>query len=71
MVVLPVLLISGVSKNKQANESWKFVSMSDFLKVDCDYTQPSWEDAISYILNSVKKENPDFLLVAGDLVMGE
>jgi hypothetical protein len=27
-------------------------------------------DALSYILESVKQEDPDFLAVAGDLVMG-
>lgn len=45
--------------------------MPDFLNVDTDYPQPGWEDSLSYILKSVKAENPDFLLVAGDLVMGE
>ena len=45
--------------------------MPDFLNVDCDYPQEGWEDALSFILESVKKENPDFLVVAGDLVMGE
>jgi predicted phosphodiesterase len=44
--------------------------MPDFLNVDCDFPQPGWEDALSYILESVKNENPDFLVVAGDLVMG-
>lgn len=50
---------------------WRFVSMPDFLNVDTDYPQPGWEDALGYILESVKKENPDFLVVPGDLVMGE
>jgi hypothetical protein len=53
-----------------AEESWRFVSMPDFLNVDTDYPQPGWEDSLSYILESVKAEEPDFLLVAGDLVMG-
>jgi len=53
------------------DEEWTFVSMPDFLNVDCDYPQEGWEDALSYVLESVKKENPEFLLVAGDLVMGE
>ncbi|NND34754.1 MAG: hypothetical protein HKN76_19365, partial [Saprospiraceae bacterium] len=51
-------------------EPWTFVSMPDFLNVDCDYPQPGWEESLSFILTSVKKENPDFLLVPGDLVMG-
>ena len=52
------------------DETWTFVSMPDFLNVDTDYPQPEWEPALEYILTSVKGENPDFLLVAGDLVMG-
>ena len=62
----------AVSQIEKINdEEWTFVSMPDFLNVDCDYPQDGWEDALSYVLESVKNENPDFLLVAGDLVMGE
>ena len=53
-----------------AEPSWTFVSMPDFLNVDTDYPQRGWEDALGYILQAVKAENPDVLLVAGDLVMG-
>ncbi len=49
---------------------WVFVSMPDFLNVDTDYPQPGWEPALDFVLSSVKREGPDFLLVAGDLVMG-
>ena len=45
--------------------------MPDFINVDCNYPQEGWEDALSYILESIKKEDPDFLIVAGDMVMGE
>ncbi len=51
--------------------SWRFVSMPDFLNVDTDYVQSGWEEALGTILESVKSENPDFLMVPGDLVMGE
>ncbi len=50
--------------------SWTFVSMPDFLNVDCDYPQEGWEDALTYILDAVKAEQLDFLTVSGDLVMG-
>jgi len=53
-----------------AEPHWRFVSMPDFLNVDTDYPQPGWEDALEYILASVKAERPDFLTVAGDIVMG-
>jgi len=51
-------------------ESWRFVSIPDFLNVDTDYPQKGWEDSLSYILKAVKAESPDFVVVAGDLVMG-
>ncbi len=58
-------------QTREDSKSWTFVSMPDFINVDCDYPQPNWEDALSCILGSVKKENPDFLIVGGDMVMGE
>ena len=50
---------------------WRFLSMPDFLNVDTDYPQPGWEEALSYVLAGVEREGADFLLVPGDLVMGE
>lgn len=73
LVLLVIILFAStfVSKAQYSEESdWRFVSMPDFLNVDCDYPQAGWEDALSFILKSVKNENPDFLVVAGDLVMG-
>jgi hypothetical protein len=45
--------------------------LTDFLNVDCNYPQDGWEYALSHVPESVKKENPDFLVVAGDLVTGQ
>lgn len=68
---LAMLLCVTCKPQKTTNtESWTFVSMPDFLNVDCDYPQEGWEDSLAYILASVKKEKPEFLVVAGDLVMG-
>ncbi len=64
------ILVSCTRGEKEAKPRWTFVSMPDFLNVDCDYPQPGWEEALSYILSSAKAENPAFLMVAGDLVMG-
>lgn len=64
------ILSCSVQRADPDGESWTFVSMPDFLNVDCDYPQKGWEGALSSILDSLKKENPAFLLVAGDLVMG-
>lgn len=72
VLLFSILFCSCQSRETdQEGNSWTFVSMPDFINVDCDYPQPGWEDALSYILESVKKEKPDFLVVAGDLVMGE
>jgi type 1 glutamine amidotransferase len=51
-------------------QPWRFVSIPDFLNVDLTYPQPGWEEALDYVLKTIKAENPAFVLVAGDLVMG-
>jgi len=51
-------------------QSWRFVSIPDFVNVDLNYPQTGWEDTLDYVLEAVKAENPEFVLVAGDLVMG-
>ena len=51
-------------------KTWNFVSIPDFVNVDLTYPQPGWEDTLDYVLKAVKAENPEFVLVAGDLVMG-
>jgi len=68
--ILAIFGLFNVCNAQKYDAPWTFVSMPDFLNVDCDYPQEGWEDALSYVLESVKKENPDFLVVAGDLVMG-
>lgn len=56
----------GVSSVKP----WRFVSIPDFVNVDLTYPQPGWEETLDYVLKAIKAENPEFVLVAGDLVMG-
>lgn len=50
--------------------SWTFVSVPDFLNKDTCYPQSGFEDALSYFLQAIKAENPDFVLIPGDLVNG-
>ena len=68
LLLLSFLISSGRSISLE--KPFIVVSIPDFLNVDCNYPQQGWEDALSYILKSIKKENPDFVIVAGDLVMG-
>ena len=49
---------------------WKFVSMPDFINFDVDYPDPKWDDALHFVLQAVKNEDPDFLIVGGDMVSG-
>ncbi len=62
--------VPSVHASEQRGDSWSFVSIPDFLNVDTVYPEPKWEDALSYTLNSIKAENPEFVLVPGDQVMG-
>ncbi|MGC1951026.1 MAG: hypothetical protein WA970_00265 [Gammaproteobacteria bacterium] len=65
-----------------AQESWKFVSTPDFLNVDVgdltkydqNYSGPNsfsndWSNAVHTFLEGLAAEHPDFVAVAGDLVM--
>jgi len=51
-------------------DSWTFVSIPDFLNTDTYYPETNWEDTLTYTLDAIQAENPDFVLVAGDLVCG-
>jgi len=62
--------LSNPSPKSQHPAPWTFVSIPDFLNFDIEYPQKGWEDALGFIVDSMKKENPAFAMVAGDLVMG-
>lgn len=56
---------------------WRFVSMPDFLNFDLGPedshlpdTNAQHQDMAAYVLDQVAAENPDFVLAAGDQVMG-
>ena len=61
-------------------EPWTFVSIPDFLNLDVadisalntnvNSTDPNIEQIISLVFDQIQTENPDFVLVAGDLVNG-
>ncbi len=59
-----------IPAHAQQEPSWSFVSIPDFLNVDVGFPEPKWDDAIDFTLASIKGENPEFVLVAGDMVMG-
>lgn len=64
-VVTPSTVVLG-----QEEERVTFVSSPDFFNFDVPNPMPEWEDAIDWYLTQVKAEDPDYFLVAGDLVDG-
>jgi DNA repair exonuclease SbcCD nuclease subunit len=62
--------IHNQSINYDDHKSLKFVSFPDFFNFDVPNPWPPWDAAVNYFLNQVKSEDPDFVLVAGDLVDG-
>ncbi|MFT7035587.1 MAG: hypothetical protein ACJA2S_004111 [Cyclobacteriaceae bacterium] len=58
------------SQKSNVDQEWTFTSIPDFLNFDIEYPQQGWEDALGFIVESMKKEDPAFAMVAGDLVMG-
>ncbi len=57
-------------KQRSQTDSWTFVSVPDFLNKDTLYPHPGFEEGLTYFLQTLKSEDPDFLLVAGDMVDG-
>lgn len=71
MALASILFGSSCADAASPNEKpWTFVSIPDFLNFDIEYPQTGWEDALGFMMKSVKKEDPAFVMVAGDLVMG-
>jgi hypothetical protein len=68
-------IISGsdstlLDSKTHAKEHWKFVSMPDFVNRDVPWPEPKLDGILGFILDSIKAENPEFLLVLGDMVNG-
>jgi len=51
-------------------QPWRFVSIPNFVGADIAYPQSGWEETLDYVLKAIKAENPEFVLVPGDLVAG-
>ena len=75
MLVLASIALAPLSLQRpeeagSAGETWTFVSIPDLFNNDVDYPDPLWDEAADYVLRQIKAENPDFVLVSGDLVDG-
>lgn len=80
--VLSILFVCGISKTvaqensgvpqtkSTAEKAWTFVSTPDFFNFDVPNPWSQWDPAVNWYLDQIKSENPDFVLVMGDLVNG-
>ncbi len=57
-------------RGTDSNRAWTFVSFPDFFNFDVPDPWQDWDPAVDWFLKRVKAEQPDFVLVAGDLVNG-
>ncbi len=84
-VAIAMVVCAALSGRALGQESWSFISLPDFMNADIgtlvgypgypdgwkDSTTAGFESTLSYYLDAIAGENPDMVLVAGDLVEGE
>lgn len=58
------------TNSNNQSEIITFVSFPDFFNFDIPEPWPQYDTAVDYFLTQVKNENPDFVLIDGDLVNG-
>ncbi len=73
LVLNAILWVAKVEVPREGVASaptWRFVSIPNFVGADLAYPQADWEESLDYVLKAIKAENPEFVLVGGDLVLG-
>jgi len=70
VLIITILFTITFFSHPQKKQSIKIVSFPDFLNFDIPEPWYGYDSAITFFLNNVKKENPNYVLVAGDLVNG-
>lgn len=80
LTIFVFLLLAGISKVSamqsrggdllKSEAKWTFVSFPDFFNFDVPEPWPRWDASVNWFLDQVESENPDFVLIAGDLVNG-
>ena len=61
-------LLSFSKADEKAPEAVRFTSVPDIFNWNISYPQPGWEDAMDWYLGRLKKEGPNFMLCAGDIM---
>jgi len=79
LAIVTTWSVTGATEPKQQtaatsaqtdDTSWRFVSFPDFFNFDVPHPEPKWDAAVNWYLKQIKSEQPDFVLIAGDLVDG-
>jgi hypothetical protein len=72
--IIIVLFFSGTSPEPDSfaadEKAWTIVSFPDFFNFDVPEPWPQWDGAVNWFLDQVSNEEPEFVLVTGDLVNG-
>ncbi len=50
---------------------WKFVSIPNLPGIDLASAEPGWSKAVDQVLEAIKSEKPEFVLVPGNLIGGD
>ncbi|MBN2102605.1 metallophosphoesterase [bacterium] len=58
------------TKQIHSKATWKSVSFPDFFNFDVPQPWPEWDSSVDWFLDQVEGENPDYVMIAGDLVNG-
>ena len=71
LFIMTLLVPGGIIQGQTTGgKTVRFVSFPDFFNFDIPNPWPGYDTAVHYFLGQVKAEDPDFVLVAGDLVNG-
>jgi len=73
LIFVSSVMIFAAAGNVNAQEtasSYTFVSTPDLFNFDIPNPWPGYESAVNWYLNRIKKQDPAYVLVAGDLING-
>lgn len=66
--LLLLVFLSFPSSAMENTESVRFTSIPDIFNWNIGNPQPGWEDSLDWLFTRLKKDGPDFTLVAGDIM---
>lgn len=69
LTALLLLVLLGVPVSAENDsEAVRFTSIPDIFNWNISNPQPGWEESMDWLFTNLKKDGPDFTLVAGDIM---